>query len=145
MLSGEFELVDEQDSKEANEPPVEEARESPISSVAGSEEPAVEVEPGKRAEESQAVDEKTHEPDAGSCERSTSVDAPPAVQPMTTTKKGGSSKSARSIAKIAEPPQADSDTQGSLLTKTTGIVSQAISTSEQVILIFDLYFDTSSM
>ncbi len=133
MLAGDFELVDSEHEHESNAAANEQPK--PLNSDAESGDSPVIIE--NAAEDAKDV-AATQQPAMEECTpAAVDVDPPsavdtPLVQPQQPLKKSGSSsKSARSIAKIAEPSPIQEPSTG-LLSKTSELVSQAISSSEKV-------------
>ena len=144
MLSGDFELVDS-DHEDESKAPIDEHQHQPSNSGEESvDSPVVAEKVSEDAKEETAtqqpaITETTSEQPLIVESTQTPVDADlpaasdtPPVQPQP-LKKSSSSKSARTIAKIAEPaPAQEAETSTGLLSKTSEIVSQAISSSEKV-------------
>ena len=134
MLSGDFELVDSDHEGQSKTPIDEKQQPSSLGPESG-DPPLVAEKVTEDAKEETA----TQQP-AIAESTATAVDADPpaasdapAVQPQQPLKKSSSSKPARSIAKIAEPtPAEEAESSAGLLSKTSEIVSQAISSSEKV-------------
>jgi hypothetical protein len=150
MLSGDFELVDsdhDQESKESKDSSFDDLRGSP-SAAEESDKTAVEVNPeckevpaveqpsvaerteGETPTDAAAVSEKAGGQESVDTEP-VSSNIPAAAAPQPSVKKSGS-KSSRSIAKIADPTKEDSESSTGILSKTSDVVSQVITSSEKV-------------
>ncbi len=132
MLSGDFELVDSDHEHESKTPVDEQHQPSNLGAESG--DPPMVAEKVTEDAKEEAATQQPAIPES----TPTVVDADPpadtpAVQPQQPLKKNASSKSARSIAKIAEPtPAQGAEPSAGLLSKTAELVSQAISSSEKV-------------
>jgi hypothetical protein len=140
MLAGDFELVDSDHEPKAtvDEKHIQLSQDSQDATTESGDSPVVVEKVTQDAKDEAA----TQKPVIADNTPAAAVDAdPPAsidtpvVQPQQPLKKSGSaSKSARSIAKIADPsPVPEAEQSTGLLSKTSELVSQAISSSEKVI------------